>query len=413
MTWAGLGRLLRASRGRISRSCSSGSRRRTARRLGRGLRPCRDPVDQGGARHHRRAAGHRARRARTSTRSPRHAACASICSAATVRSSSPSPASRSRSGTSAASAPASRCIALLGGRRRRPSSNAYASLLRYGDPELVARNTAAACARGYRHIKLHEVTREAVLAREERARRRRLPGSCSTSIAPGRPGSARRWPSSLRERRAALAGGAGLAAGGLRRACARAPARHSDRGGRERRRPLRLQVADRRRRDRHRAAERHQDRRHRRDAGGHRSVPRATVSKWRRTAPISARASSRRCTSSPRSCQRPLVEVLWLDMEAQPVRSMGARPSTGACQVPQGPGLGCDPDPGHPRALSQWASRPHRARGPRHEGRRASKPARSSSRSTEADRQRARRDRIPSAASASSFIATPASSART
>jgi L-alanine-DL-glutamate epimerase-like enolase superfamily enzyme len=36
--------------------------------------------------------------------------------------------------------------------------------LRYGDPALAARNTADACGRGYRYIKLHEVTREAVLA---------------------------------------------------------------------------------------------------------------------------------------------------------------------------------------------------------------------------------------------------------
>ncbi len=43
--------------------------------------------------------------------------------------------------------------------------DAYASLLSYGgDLDLVARNTAAARAQGYRHIKLHEVTREAVLA---------------------------------------------------------------------------------------------------------------------------------------------------------------------------------------------------------------------------------------------------------
>ncbi|TAM58905.1 mandelate racemase/muconate lactonizing enzyme family protein [bacterium] len=40
------------------------------------------------------------------------------------------------------------------GRRRVP---AYASLLRYGDPELVARNVAAALERGYREIKLHEI----------------------------------------------------------------------------------------------------------------------------------------------------------------------------------------------------------------------------------------------------------------
>jgi L-alanine-DL-glutamate epimerase-like enolase superfamily enzyme len=34
---------------------------------------------------------------------------------------------------------------------------AYASLLRYGDPALVRENAAKAVARGYRHVKLHEV----------------------------------------------------------------------------------------------------------------------------------------------------------------------------------------------------------------------------------------------------------------
>ena len=53
---------------------------------------------------------------------------------------------------------------LLGGKGDRAELDAYASLLRYTDPKLVAKNTAAAFARGYRHIKLHEVTREAVLA---------------------------------------------------------------------------------------------------------------------------------------------------------------------------------------------------------------------------------------------------------
>jgi L-alanine-DL-glutamate epimerase-like enolase superfamily enzyme len=46
--------------------------------------------------------------------------------------------------------------ALLGGAQR-ARVPAYASLLRYGVPELVARNTAEAVARGYRQIKLHEV----------------------------------------------------------------------------------------------------------------------------------------------------------------------------------------------------------------------------------------------------------------
>lgn len=41
---------------------------------------------------------------------------------------------------------------------------AYASLLRYTDPALVARNAAAAVAAGYRAVKLHEITVEAVQA---------------------------------------------------------------------------------------------------------------------------------------------------------------------------------------------------------------------------------------------------------
>jgi L-alanine-DL-glutamate epimerase-like enolase superfamily enzyme len=53
--------------------------------------------------------------------------------------------------------------ALLGGSTR-GELDAYASLLHYPDAGLVAKNTAAACARGYRHIKLHQVTREDVLA---------------------------------------------------------------------------------------------------------------------------------------------------------------------------------------------------------------------------------------------------------
>jgi D-galactarolactone cycloisomerase len=41
---------------------------------------------------------------------------------------------------------------------------AYASLLRYGDPQRVADNTARAVAAGYRQVKLHEITVEAVAA---------------------------------------------------------------------------------------------------------------------------------------------------------------------------------------------------------------------------------------------------------
>ena len=53
--------------------------------------------------------------------------------------------------------------ALLGGATK-TDLECYSSLLRYGSPDLAARNSAAARERGYRQIKLHEVTREAVLA---------------------------------------------------------------------------------------------------------------------------------------------------------------------------------------------------------------------------------------------------------
>lgn len=57
---------------------------------------------------------------------------------------------------------------LLGGRDPGPMDG-YASLLMYGDDTLVAKNTAAARAAGYRFIKLHEVTRPAVLAARQAA----------------------------------------------------------------------------------------------------------------------------------------------------------------------------------------------------------------------------------------------------
>jgi D-galactarolactone cycloisomerase len=56
---------------------------------------------------------------------------------------------------------------LLGGRHR--ELDAYASLLHYGDSALVEKNTTAALRKGYRHVKLHEVTREGVLAAKHAA----------------------------------------------------------------------------------------------------------------------------------------------------------------------------------------------------------------------------------------------------
>ncbi len=58
--------------------------------------------------------------------------------------------------------------ALLGDKgAARTELDAYASLLWYADTALVAKNTAAAIARGYRYIKLHQVTRADVIAARE------------------------------------------------------------------------------------------------------------------------------------------------------------------------------------------------------------------------------------------------------
>src|SRR4029077_3558767 len=56
---------------------------------------------------------------------------------------------------------------LLGGPKRQRVET-YASLIQYaGNVENVKRNTARALERGYRHIKLHERTAEAVAAARE------------------------------------------------------------------------------------------------------------------------------------------------------------------------------------------------------------------------------------------------------
>jgi D-galactarolactone cycloisomerase len=57
---------------------------------------------------------------------------------------------------------------LLGGSTRRDLP-AYASLLRYGDPKAVARRTEEALARGYRQIKVHEIEVPQIKAARETA----------------------------------------------------------------------------------------------------------------------------------------------------------------------------------------------------------------------------------------------------
>ena len=57
---------------------------------------------------------------------------------------------------------------LLGGSRT-DDLPAYASLLRYAEPRAVARYTREALERGYRHIKIHEITLPAIAAAREAA----------------------------------------------------------------------------------------------------------------------------------------------------------------------------------------------------------------------------------------------------
>jgi L-alanine-DL-glutamate epimerase-like enolase superfamily enzyme len=55
---------------------------------------------------------------------------------------------------------------LLGGSERK-TLPAYASLLRYGEPRAVSHYTERALRRGYRHIKLHEITEAPIRASRE------------------------------------------------------------------------------------------------------------------------------------------------------------------------------------------------------------------------------------------------------
>ena len=72
---------------------------------------------------------------------------------------------------------------LLGGRKCTQLA-AYSSLLHYGNPARVSENTRAACAQGFQHIKLHEVTRENVLAASGAAANARimLDVNCAWSV---------------------------------------------------------------------------------------------------------------------------------------------------------------------------------------------------------------------------------------
>jgi L-alanine-DL-glutamate epimerase-like enolase superfamily enzyme len=228
---------------------------------------------------------------------------------------------------------------LLGGQRR-DTLPAYASLLRYTDPDLVARNTAAAVARGYRHVKLHELTVEAVRAARAAAdgAKLMLDVNCPWSVPTAR-GMADAlvgddlmwleepvWPpedvrglAEVRRRGIPIAAGENVAglygfkslleAGALDYA---QPSVTKIGGIGEVLRVIELCRA-------HGAA----------------VMPHSPYFGPGFIATIHICAAL---------VERPLVEVLWLEMEANPLDPW-VRAGDGQVRVPQGPGLGVDPDP--------------------------------------------------------------------
>jgi D-galactarolactone cycloisomerase len=230
---------------------------------------------------------------------------------------------------------------LLGGRGR-TDVPAYASLLAYGDAELAAKNTAAACASGYRHIKLHETTREAVVRSQAAAGspdiRMMLDVNCPWSV-PTACAMADSlldlnlawleepvWPpedvhglAQVRRRGIPIAAGENVAGVFGFKALIEAGA---------------IDIAQ----------------------------PSVTkIGGVGEMLKVAALCATHGVTFTPHSpyfgpgfvatlhiaaalMEQPLVEVLWLDMEANPFDPW-VRSSNGHCPVPQGPGLGCDPDP--------------------------------------------------------------------
>lgn len=231
---------------------------------------------------------------------------------------------------------------LLGGSKR-TELDAYASLLSYGNvPELVARNTAAACASGYRHIKLHETTRESVLASKEAARasnsRIMLDVNCAWSVPVARDMADALagddlmwleepvWPPEdcdglrqVRERGIPISAGENVAglfgfkslieAGAIDIA---QPSVTKIGGIGEMLRVINYCAAQ-----------------------GVEVAPHSPYFGPGFIATLHIAAAL---------VERPLVEVLWLEMEGNPFGSW-VTAQNGKMQVPQGPGLGCDPDP--------------------------------------------------------------------
>ena len=232
--------------------------------------------------------------------------------------------------------------ALLGGAKGRRELQAYASLLNYTDLDLVARNTAAACARGYAQIKLHETTVEAVRAamKAPAAERARVmldvncawsvPVACDMAAALAGEGLAWLeepvWPPEDAHGLAQVRGyGIPISAGenvagvfGFRTLI--------EAGAIDIAQPSVTKI------------------------GGIGEMLRVIALCHANGVEVFPHspyfgpgflASVHICAAL---IERPLVEVLWLDMEANPFDPW-VRASDGKVKVPQGPGLGCEPDP--------------------------------------------------------------------
>lgn len=233
--------------------------------------------------------------------------------------------------------------ALLGDKGAgRAELDAYASLLWYADPAVVAKNTAAACARGYRYIKLHQVTRADVLAAKaapgaEKARIM-LDVNCAWPVPDARmmarslAGDGLEWleepvfpPEDVRGLAEIRKLGIPIAAG-ENTAGVFGFQSLMDAGAIDIAQPSVTKI------------------------GGIGEMLRVIELGHARGVQVTPHCpyfgpgflASIHIIAG--LIEKPLVEVLWLDMEANPFGPW-VKPVNGRVKVPQGPGLGCDPDP--------------------------------------------------------------------
>jgi D-galactarolactone cycloisomerase len=230
---------------------------------------------------------------------------------------------------------------LLGGPARR-EIRAYASLLRYGDPAVTARLSAEAVERGYRHVKLHEIDVPQVASARQavgEAAALMVDTNCPWSLNEARA-MARRlrpldifwleepiWPPEDAAALAALRQGCGIAiAAGENAGSVAHFAQMLAAGAVDYAQPSVTKI------------------------GG--------VSELRKVLALAAAANVTVAPHSPyfgpgllatlhllaAAPQDMLVERLYVDLEASPL-GQWVDASSGMMTVPDGPGLGCDPDP--------------------------------------------------------------------